>query len=62
VNEELVPTINWAVKMTYGPLHRTAWALVLGWIIVACIHGYGGEKPLKMNKQILIYNGLDKNS
>ncbi|KAI9559818.1 hypothetical protein GHT06_013825 [Daphnia sinensis] len=42
VNEALVPTIDDVVKLTYGPLHRAAWALALAWTIVACIHGYGG--------------------
>ncbi|XP_057365447.1 nose resistant to fluoxetine protein 6-like [Daphnia carinata] len=42
VNETLVPTIDDVVKLTYGPLHRAAWALALAWTIVACIHGYGG--------------------
>ena len=44
LNEALVPTIDWAVTITYGPLHRTAWALIVAWVIVACIHGYGGEE------------------
>lgn len=37
-----VPEIDPAVKMTYGPLHRTAWGMVIAWIIYACSRGYGG--------------------
>ncbi|EFX71086.1 hypothetical protein DAPPUDRAFT_60562 [Daphnia pulex] len=42
VDESKVPEISSAVSMTYGPLHRTAWAFVIGWIIFACSRGYGG--------------------
>jgi hypothetical protein len=28
--------------MVFGPLHRTAWACVMAWIIIACSRGYGG--------------------
>jgi hypothetical protein len=42
VDQFKVPEISSAVKMTYGPLHRTAWACVIAWIILACSRGYGG--------------------
>lgn len=42
VDESTVPEISPALKMTYGPLHRTAWACVIAWIIFACSRGYGG--------------------
>lgn len=42
VDQQEVPEISPAVKMTYGPLSRTAWACVIAWIIFACSHGYGG--------------------
>ena len=42
LDETEVPDIAPIVQFTYGPLHRTAWAMVIGWIIVACSRGYGG--------------------
>ena len=42
VDPSKVPEISSLLKMTYGPLHRTAWAFVITWIIVACSRGYGG--------------------
>ena len=42
VDESKVPEIDPAISMAYGALHRTAWALVLVWIILACTRGYGG--------------------
>ena len=42
LDETEVPDIAPVIQFTYGPLHRTAWAMVIGWIIVACSRGYGG--------------------
>ena len=43
VDETTTPVIEWAVRMIYGPFHRVIWAMALAWIIIACIHGYGGN-------------------
>ena len=42
LDETEVPEINPAVSIIYGSLHRTAWAVVVAWIIYACDAGYGG--------------------
>jgi hypothetical protein len=43
VDPSKVPEISPLLKMTYGPLHRTAWAFVIAWVIFACSRGYGGS-------------------
>jgi hypothetical protein len=48
--------ISSVVKMTYGPLHRTAWACVIAWIIFACSRGYGGTSfPAQSYTNILTF-------
>ena len=37
-----VPEINAATKVIYGTFHRLAWAIAVGWVIFACVSGYGG--------------------
>ena len=32
-----------ATAAVYTSLHRTAWALCVAWVIVACVTGYGGK-------------------
>ncbi|XP_078580675.1 nose resistant to fluoxetine protein 6-like [Branchiostoma floridae x Branchiostoma japonicum] len=31
-----------AENVLYRTVHRTVWAMALGWVVVACHHGYGG--------------------
>jgi hypothetical protein len=50
VDQSKVPEISFAIKITYGPLHRTAWACVIAWIIFACSRGYGG-RPIILSCQ-----------
>ena len=37
-----VPVINDATRVIYGVFHRLAWAFAVGWVIFACVNGYGG--------------------
>jgi hypothetical protein len=42
LNELEIPEMNDVARVSYGSLHRFAWATVVAWIVFACIHGYGG--------------------
>ena len=42
LNEEEVPEMNSFARVSYGSLHRLAWSIAVGWLIFACVHGYGG--------------------
>ena len=41
-NQSEILEISSDLLMAYGPLHRTAWAFVMSWIIYTCSRGYGG--------------------
>lgn len=43
LDEDLVPVVNPVFRVAYGTLHHLAWGLAVGWIIFACITGYGGK-------------------
>lgn len=47
VDQSEMPDISSTVSIIYGPLHRTAWACVIAWIIFACSRGYGGISWLR---------------
>lgn len=36
---EMIPVF---IQFAYGTFHRTAWAMVIGWIVFACSRGCGG--------------------
>jgi len=40
--EDNIP-ISPLISVSYGALHRPAWAAAIGWIVFACFHGYGGN-------------------
>lgn len=63
LDETAVPEIPNAVSLTYGALHRTAWALAVSWVIFACIRGYGGTSTLKVfiylwTRMIIMHNDI----
>ena len=37
------PVPNRTETIIYGGLHRSIWALCIGWVVFACVHGYGGD-------------------
>ena len=42
INEDATLIIPAAVRLTYGPFYRIAWALVVCWVIYAYVCGHGG--------------------
>ncbi|CAH1248349.1 Hypp8112 [Branchiostoma lanceolatum] len=34
--------LSYSVNMFFIAIHRSVWAMALGWMVVACYHGYGG--------------------
>lgn len=50
LDETEVPDIDPAITVTYGALHRAAWACAVSWVIFACIRGYGGHCRISSNQ------------
>ena len=54
LNEEQVPVMNSFVRVFYGSFNRLAWSLAVGWLIFACVHGYGGPVNRFLSWKIFI--------
>ena len=46
LDEKEVPVISPWFSVLYGSLNRIVWASAIGWVIFACINGYGGLLPM----------------
>ena len=44
LDETKVPEIPLGVTVSYGALHRAAWAIFIGGMVFACARSYGGNK------------------
>lgn len=51
LDEETAPEIDLTFRVLYGTFHRLLWGAAVGWVIVACAHGYGGGR---MNNLLLL--------
>ena len=54
LNEDKVPEMNSFVRVSYGSLNRLVWSVVVGWVIFACVHGYGGPVNRFLSGQVFI--------
>ncbi len=41
-----VPEIDKVIQVAYGSFSRLAWSVAVGWVIFACIKGYGGDNKI----------------
>ena len=63
VDEQSVPVMDKWFAVSYGSLHRVAWAGSIGWIIIACVNGYGGISLIHLITSFyLIINELQDGS
>ena len=58
LREDVTPEINPFIRIAYGSLHHFAWASSTGWVIVTCVHGYGGKKVKIILMELDIINWI----
>ena len=56
--DEAVPEMNDFTRVAFGAFSRLTWAISVGWIIFACVKGYGGMLILMDSFHLLknVYN------
>ena len=42
LDEETGPEMNDFARVFFGSFSRLAWSVAVGWVIFACVKGYGG--------------------
>lgn len=51
-----VPEVPRALAIFYGGFSRTVWAAAVGWVVLACHWGYGGELPSDLITDLLTHH------